>query len=738
MHNYIRNTIIIFCILIFSRNAYSFENLQEMEARKIRQTTATWGFSYLEDPVVNYIWQPESLTYTDTTTGKEVWVLVRQPDHQDIYSKEHGSNIWSHDGSRIGFFDSATRKTANPQINNDRGAMRWIVNTNGSGLKAAEGYGKYSTPLDGFGWAHTELAYYAFGSHAIIDKPQDTLCKMHVADNNVVSGSVLLSTMNINTYYKEMVKDGLGTDDKRIVYRDFTPHISGNASCGNVTSNGIYYTDLDGSLSVDGHWTVARSIGDYAPEHVYEERFHDVWAPGPSQSWIMGDYSGTSDIFAIFKLQGNCPTDGGPIYETWDGDSFGVFEDIKIVSDGGAAINNPYKNPYFGHPAFDRWGRYSIIGTYTDNPKPGTRIWDIKNNLFLPNYPLATTYDGQHHSWNGWSDLVIGVDPTSLFIRANSWTGQSSEAFNVASTHHPGLMDTNYMGYPRPSQSPDGTKVAFAAFWLNNGSDRYPYINWAVVHYPHPPEITKVSAHGNSVSIQFDWGLDRTTRGYTTRGWPDENTSLPPAPRETKKFRLWRSTDQINWSPQATIEAKPFEKFDFANGGLKSGQSSYWLISNQVADGTYYYAVTSIEQSGLESRTLSNGFQIDIANGSGTGFQVSTYPDKPGGITPFYSNTPSAPILESVNTTGIAGHYRLKWNEPNQEMVRYYNIYYSTTGKPPVDPRYRIASVPVGTSQWLDWNAHQSQPAYYLITSVDTQGNEGVSPSPEIIKISLP
>ena len=85
-------------------HAASIENLDEMIARKARYTTNPWPTSLLEDPNNNYIWQPETLCYTDVTTGREVWVLTHAPDTQEFYSKEPGTNVWSYDGSRIGFF----------------------------------------------------------------------------------------------------------------------------------------------------------------------------------------------------------------------------------------------------------------------------------------------------------------------------------------------------------------------------------------------------------------------------------------------------------------------------------------------------------------------------------------------------------------------------------------------------------------------------------------------------------
>ncbi len=66
----------------------------------------------------------------------------------------------------------------------------------------------------------------------------------------------------------------------------------------------------------------------------------------------------------------------------------------------------------------------------------------------------------------------------------------------------------------------------------------------------------------------------------------------------------------------------------------------------------------------------------------------------------------------------------LSWKEPVDSKIRYYNIYYSSNGMPTIDPRYRIASPPVGTKFYSDWLADMSKPGYYKVTSVDRYGNE--------------
>lgn len=708
----------------------AIENLDEMMARRDRQATAAWGYQYLEDPNNNYTWQPETLMYTDDTTGHEVWVLVRQPHGQDIYSKEFATNCWSFDGSRVGFFDYSTRDTATPgeAAGNDRGSRRWVVNTDGSGLRPVEGFGKYDIPHDGYSWANTELAYYAFGSHATIDGPLPNLYKVTLDHNNKATGSLLIDTAPINSYAKQLVKSGITADDSWIVARDLVAHDAG--TCNVRTTSELYFIHLDGSPAIDYHWGIARGIGpagDPYGTHIplAEERFHDVFAVGSDPEYIYGDFSGESDIWVAMKRSGSC-SDGGPLWVDWDGDSFGPNDEIKVVSNGtGGSPVNPYNMPYIGHPSFDRWGKYGLIGTYTDYPKPGTRIWDLSSNTLLPNYVLAYgKYDGQHHSWSGWSDYILAVEPdwpigspTAYFINANKWNQEYTEAFAVVNTNFPGYAG-NYNGYPRPSQSPDGTKVAFSTVWLNNEVDKYPYISWAVVHYPHPPKI--ISAAQADTAVRITWGWDAGNL-YTTRGWPDEVNDSPPLPREIKAYHVWTSTDLADWTELTTT-------------GVPYGTN--FFDANQPPGTTRFYAVTSEEHSRLESRTLSNIWQITV-DGAGVitqSAEASPYPSTPGGVTQFWHKKPDAPWLVTVTPQSTTGHVLLKWEEPADSKIRYYNIYYSTTESLTPDmltEKTKIASVPVGTSQWLDWNAEPNASRIsYRITSVDRQGNEGVLPPP--------
>jgi hypothetical protein len=683
----------------------AMENLDEMIARKDRYATNPWPTRELEHASNHYIWQPETLTYSDVTTGHEVWVLTHAPDKQEIYAAEHAIMAWSYNGAHIGFF-STQRPTKNLALGKYHD--RWIVNTDGSGLRALEGYGRHGVPYDGFSWAHTEDAYYAFGFPS--DLPGATRYKLYknVLDkSNKVRGSLILDTSSINTTVKEMVVGGISTDDSHATFRDAYDGEARPLNTPNpIVTTEIYFSGLDSSPQITSHWGIARLLGPVGSPYgdhttTSEKKFHAVYSAGPTGSWILGQYAGTS-VFTLFKSKGSA-SDGGPQWSDWNGTSFGDNE-IAVIGTNKGFRGTPYKIPYMGHPAFDRWGKFAIAGTYTSYPAPGTRIFDISTLSILPNYVFAKgKYDGQHHSWTGWTDYVLAVEPdwpekspTAYIITANRYNAEHTQAFQVVHTHYPGYSG-NYAGYPRPSQSPDGTKVAFASTFLNNNGDDSPYIQWAVVYHPLPPVNVQTTASGGKVRLTWE------RPSYTTRGWPNEETDPAPKAREIKGFHVWSSNDGVTgWSeisPQLVLE----EYFDI----------------NQTPNSTQFYAVTSEEYSRLESRSLS-AIQRVSRDKAGN---VSSSPFAPAGKAGFWTQAPAAPS-PSIITKTTGSDYLLTWIEPKDKQVRYYNIYYSSNAEPPTDQQHRIASVPVGTTFFLDWLADKTRPGYYCITAVDRQGNE--------------
>jgi hypothetical protein len=143
-----------------------------------------------------------------------------------------------------------------------------------------------------------------------------------------------------------------------------------------------------------------------------------------------------------------------------------------------------------------------------------------------------------------------------------------------------------------------------------------------------------------------------------------------------------------------------------------------------------YYAVTSLEYSGLESQVLSNSWKVTTDSGGAviSQAQQNAYPTAPGSKNTFYTTSPSSPTGLTESTSTTAGQYNLCWTEPtNKTLVRYYNIYALDGNTPTAVQNRRIASVPVGTTSYIDWAGNTDGSTQYLITSVDYQGNESYS-----------
>ncbi len=711
------------------------ENLDEMVNRKDRYTSATWDKTYLEDQKT-YVWQPETLCYNDVETESEVWVLVHGPDQSCIYSKEYATNAWSFDGSTLGvWISTSSRGTNNPNSPSDTSTItnrRWLVKSDGSFLKCAEGYAHNDIPEGGFGWANTESAYYGFGSH----KTQEgagtfELCKMTVDERNRVIGAIILNTAyatngdnskGVSPVKKSLIKRGISADDE---WLSCSARLSQDYD-RSIDCYGHMRINLNKGLSptITNYWGLNRNayeFADHQQSNEYKAHGGGNWAYGFDHEYSHINYTSSEHIFYQLKTLGT-DNDGGPKWVNWDGDSYGN-NDITPISSAIYRYPNPqgFFHPYWGHPSIDRWEKYIIYGD--GDPNPGTRVTRVADGKgFDGSYGFISNdlsnnaqYDGAHHAWDGWTDHVvffpryvgdIAVGSDAIYGRKiNFNNGTLGKAYKICSTHLE--YNGNYPAYPRPSQSPDGTKVAFAAMWLNS-SGSYPYLSYAVAYYPHPPKISGAVRSGSYVRLS--WGWDNESK-YTTRGWPNEDVDAAPNPREIKAYHVWASQDTANWT-------------EITSSGVSYGTN--YLNISQPYGSTWYYAVTSEEHSGLESRTLSNVWRVTLdESGNITGStQQRPYPADPGSISQFYTRAPVSPSNFSVTKQATQGHYLLTWVEPQDTKIRYYNIYYSSTGTPPADQRYRVASVPAGTSRYLDWCADPSANAYYRITSVDRQGNE--------------
>ncbi len=186
-------------------------------------------------------------------------------------------------------------------------------------------------------------------------------------------------------------------------------------------------------------------------------------------------------------------------------------------------------------------------------------------------------------------------------------------------------------------------------------------IFWSVVYYPYPP--TDLSASYNS-GVRVSWLPPK----YTERGWPyasanPQKDSLgwplldgngneigePLYAREIKQYHVWRAASQNGpWQEVGTTNAQysytyaedstMFMLHPIANG-LKVSSSNKINFTDNPGSGTFYYALTSEEHSGLESDELSEILRVTIS-----GTRVSSQVVQAKGQKTFWTNVPSPPL----------------------------------------------------------------------------------------------
>lgn len=735
--------------VFFGKEAYcASENLDEMAVRKDRIANAVKGKDYLED-FSTLVWQPETFIYNDITTGHEVTKINASFNIRNSLP-DIGWAHFSADGKRFAFGShrdtSACDSSDETNTNSSYQGTVMIVRTDGTYLRPAD-----NAPFEVYvhsrfhHWSPVEPdIYYGFGRNFGGEGlNNDALYRVEVADISISKNLIL----DLGTGSESTIERAISSKGTKLLAMS-----AGRAYAITLSNGGATLDDPDG-------WSTIRQLDDYwggTPSDT-SYSFHETPnLVGPDGEWFYFNSNGFTAWWRM-RLSGSA-ADEGPFHivdnaapYNWGGELEPV---INFGSNGDscdAANRSPWNcdsdnttgdDRYLSHAAFDRWGVYVAGGIGGQCRCYG--VWDIEaHNWFQKD--IAAARWNNHYDWEAWSDYFAsspsGVNVDN-FIYAIKYDG--TDTIKVSETHIREMGSTDYNSNARVSQSPDGTKLIYHSDFLSGTADNWDLYQ-AVAYYPYPPEVTSCSASDGTVTIRFDWqnaNADLNPRTYTSRGWPDSSTDDRPIPRETANYRLWRSTDNSTWDSVGLVDAEHFSRFDFANGGFKSGQKSYWEIRDAtVEEGeTYYYGITSIEHSGLESRSLSNIFKITISGGSGSGAQAMAYPANPGGDSGFHEGVsqlklPKAPpklIVDVANKEN--GHYNLTWTEPvnDKSLIRYYNIYYSTeSGDIMPVQQNRIASVPVNTPNeaadtisWLDWCADKENDGYYKLTSVDTQGNE--------------
>lgn len=458
--------------------------------------------------------------------------------------------------------------------------------------------------------------------------------------------------------------------------------------------------------------------------------------------------------------------DGGP---KWTGDNAGNFGEIRPIDQavtkphnltvpGCSPTNtngvNPDVTTYWSHFHPDRWGRFAVF-TNNGNNQGGTNyngdgVWDYRASRWSPGY-VSNNDNPVHRSWIGFTDWFASVSsdvqkpPT--FVMLQRYDDKGSHR-NVCESHAFAAGDVSKENYPyytlsRPSQSPDGTKVAFHSSLLQS-SDNYSDAYWAVAYHPYPP--TNLSADPSPVGARISFLPPK----YTNRRWInpgtgkiDEEHGEVLYAREVRRYHVWRaSSDSGPWELIGTVDAAyandPVTNTlePVVNGRPVSEKNKLVYDDPTAKDGTWYYALTTEEHSGLESRNLSDVLKVTVAGGKLDSSTIA----KPGGPpleqkagntaagqTGFWTKPPAAPKNLDV-ARAAAGQYRLNWTEPADEKVRYYNIYYAAGTAPAADQAHRIASIVArqagGPFTYLDWLADPHADGHYAVTSVDRYGNE--------------
>jgi len=661
------------------------ENLDELSNRIPRKLTNT--FYSGESSENNYLWQPQTVYYTDITTGHEVWIMSQTTDKHVVSSYEYGQQPWSADGSKfnLAFEDIGTAAyTYNGGYSPE--GMLMILNSDGSAMRvAANAAARVNTHENFTNWDPVRPnVFYQFGRSYEGETGTDanTLYKMTVAsDNTITRDAVVDLTPADSTSQVGSLKDGITGDGKyyaAMAWNEGSP---------------MYVIDLsDNSLKLSYNFP---DLDTYWGNTLASAQSHDQMFTGNAATgyWFYNVQEGANTWWRWrpWGTDNGAPDhtpDTTAPYDWWVGTD--AQKEVQILNGSSAPLPDFTAGALlWSHFVPDRYGKHAAFSNGS-NIKPA--VMRIDDMTLTANPSSATSYSPQYQAWNGWTDYVAGssdygddspVSPDVHILKYNGGTSLET-LIKVADSH-----STITTVHANIGQSPDGTKITTQSNFLSPTSNKFDVLV-AVAYCPHPPEIISVSGG----VVRFDWRTDQTTsRGYTQRGWPSEATDDPPPPRETSKFRLWKSADgSTGWAPVGTVDANIFSRYNFATGVWTGNK--YWEITDPSPGG--YYAVTAVEHSGLESHTLSNVF-------SAAGAQTAAYPADPKG------------------GSGVTSSY-------NSTLKRHYNIYAKDVTTPTITQQQRISSVPVasGTS-YIDWLGNPDGTTKYVVTAVDTQGNESAA-----------
>ena len=639
---YVALTVLTSAALASGQTVY--QDLDEATARINR--LAGKPFGKLIDPVTGYH-QSDTLIFRDTETGHEIQSLTMERC-VEIANIERRM-VWSSDGSAFSlqgnraFRDSSgiLRQESwyehNYIYNADLTHRRRMYVNLGGQIRSM------SDKFDAWDHQRPRTLYYA---------TDNKLYRVSVGDGPLDNAAEAIYTFpdstrrfiqNIGNNNLMLIQDWNATSPTQTPKpRFYSIDLNKDPSDPNFARSHTF--DYGGITGVTGHDPVA------------EFAFHEIevdTGTDPMVHWNYGSMTSAGE-----RVYFGVPADdlsGPPVVVGGDGyDGWGQYRSHKDTNVDGV-------DAYFGGRIYEPevYGEWGLWVAAPDGSRPiytGARVggghvtWAGKD----PDIWHAHIYNGTS-SW---------IDPyfKDSIVRGDAAGGTPTVIARPYDNRRGGPAG-GYESIPRPTQSPDATKVLFHSSMLMP-SDNYTGSFIVVSHGPRAPGTVAIAAG-----------------------------------------RLSFTPHAVNNEVQSYLVYKEV-----------AGEWTHFLAVDPIdagcdvdADGVYM--VTALEHSGLESSVSSPTVAVDGSTG--------------GTITDFDTDAPIHPTKLTV-TPEDAGEYRLRWAASPSVDVRYYNLYFSDADDPDAVQQRRFASPPANATEYLDWLAPLSGDAFYAITAVDRQGNESV------------
>ncbi|MGN6593373.1 MAG: hypothetical protein ACTHJX_10780, partial [Terriglobales bacterium] len=354
---------------------------------------------------------------------------------------------------------------------------------------------------------------------------------------------------------------------------EFTAQLSAIPSL-TATMNAFATQCITGSsiVSVENS---CHNIGD-------EYHFHDIYFRRSADDSIIFNYGSRGDVGETVFFQVTPPTD--PLTGTYPVTAAPTV--TQAYSWSGIPAGTVGGTPYYSHPAWNSDGSLvAYFGEQNFNNNNGPyAVWIRNHNSGTTLFQAGPTQGFGHSGWDGFDPKYFTYDVPGTTQDSNGYETYGLYSVDPTVNNAPlnFLMHTKKRGTSSPellegpAQSPDATKVMYTLpeAWVAN-SNRNAYV--VVDHRPFPPVL---SATSSGASVTLTW------TPYVTH-------------RETAGYHVYRS-------PQG---ANTFTEVD--GGSLVTGTT----FTDTPAAGTYDYAVTAQENSGLESNLLSNVMEVTVGGG---------------------------------------------------------------------------------------------------------------------------